>query len=103
VEVSLAGIRQGGEDELASALQALAEAIVNSTELAADQKNEAVQMLDAIATEASKPKEARRRAVIRPVLSALGEVVKVGASLATIWGRVGAVITALSRKLAVWP
>jgi hypothetical protein len=71
----------------------MTEAVIAS-ELGRDQKNEAVQMLDLIASEAARPKEQRRLAIVRPVIKAFAEVAKVGASLAALWDRLGPTVTA---------
>jgi hypothetical protein len=92
VQVSLAGIERGGNASLAAALKELTEAIINSTELQPAQKNDAVQMLDIVAADAARPPEERRPAAMRAVLSGVAEIVKVGASLATLWAHLGPTI-----------
>jgi len=93
VQVSLAGIQQGGSAALAAALKEITEAVINSAILQPSQKNDAVQRLETVAVEAVKPNDQRRTAVVRAVLVEFGEVVKVGASLCALWDRLGPTIT----------
>ena len=92
VQVSLAGIQQGGNAALAAALKEMTEAVVNSTELQPAQKNDAVQMLETVAADAARPKEQRRPAPMRAVLAGFAEAIKVGASLSALWERLGPTI-----------
>jgi hypothetical protein len=89
LQVSLAGIQQGGNAALAAALKEMTEAVINSTELEQAQKNDAVQMLEAVAADSARPEGERRPAVTRAVLAGFAEIVKVGASLATLWTHLG--------------
>jgi hypothetical protein len=86
VDVAIGAIQNGGDTALAAAIKELTEAIATSSELRDQQKNDALEMLDVVAAEATQPKEKRRTAVAKPVLGALAEIIKVGASLATLWG-----------------
>lgn len=93
VQVSLTGIQLGGNPALAAALKEMTEAVINSADLQPAQKNDAVQMLNTVATEAAKPADQRHTAVVRIVLAGFSETVKVGASLSALWDRLGPVIT----------
>jgi len=50
-------------------------------------------MLETVAAEAVRPKDQRRGAAMRVVLSSFAETIEVGASLTTLWERLGPTIT----------
>jgi hypothetical protein len=92
LEVNLATLQRRGDEQLASALRELSESIINSTELGSDRMSSAREMLETVATEAARPAEQRNGASMRAILKELAEVVKVSASLSTLWERLGPVI-----------
>src|ERR1035437_5587040 len=77
MQVSLAGIQQGGNAALAAALKEMTEAVINSAELQSSQKNDAVQMLETVAIEAAKPREQRHTAIVRAVLAGFSDIVTI--------------------------
>jgi hypothetical protein len=95
LQVSLAGIRQGGDEELARALKEMTEGVLKSSELLAAQKDEALELLETLASEAARPKPQRRSTAMRAVVSAFSEIAKTGASLSTLWAQHGSTIEAL--------
>jgi hypothetical protein len=76
VDQSISALVQSGEPELAEAIKALSEAILQSGDLTQNQKNELVESLSVISKEAATPKEARQNTV---ALSLLGKAMKVTA------------------------
>ena len=72
----------------------MTEAVINGAELQPDQKTEAMPMLEALAWEAVLPKEQRRVAVIRRLLSRFAKIMNVGAAGSTLWARLGPTIMA---------
>jgi len=85
-------IQNGGDAALAVAIKELTEAIASSAELRDQQKNDALQMIEVIAAEATQPKEKRRTAVVKSVLGTLADIITVGGCLAPLWARLGPVI-----------
>lgn len=78
--------------EVSSAIFKLANAIAGSSELPPEKKNEAMEILGVIASEATVPKEKRRDRVVRRLLSALPTVIQTVASLIQIWQSVEPII-----------
>ena len=76
VDQSISALVQSGEPELAEAIKALSEAILQSGDLTQNQKNEVVESLSVISKEAATPKEARQNTV---ALSLLEKAMKVTA------------------------
>lgn len=63
VDQSISVLQQTGEPEMAKAIKALSEAILQSGDLSPNQKNELVESLSVLAKEAATPKENRKNAV----------------------------------------
>jgi hypothetical protein len=82
------------DPELAQAIARLTEAIGNSTEAPAPAKAEMLEIVNAVATEATQPKEQRRRFVIGPLLTRLAELATVAEGVRSAWERFGPLITA---------
>jgi hypothetical protein len=94
VDLAISTIQSGGDNNLASAIRELTEAIAATRELDEEQRTQALQLVEVVAQEATKPKDARRSAVIKPILAGLAEAIKVGSSLSTLWARLEPVFTA---------
>ena len=76
VDQSISALVQSGEPALAEAIKSLSEAILQSSDLTRNQKNELVESLSVISKEAATPKEARQNTV---ALSLLEKAMKVTA------------------------
>lgn len=74
---------KSGHGSIADALKALSAAAVDSTELTIEQKNELVELFNAISTEALAPPDQRKGAVAKALLDRAGQVMCVAASLGT--------------------
>ena len=74
VDQSISALVQTGDAELARAVKALSEAILKSTDLSRNQKNELMESLSVISAEAAAPKERRRSAVARTLLESAVKV-----------------------------
>ena len=74
-------IGQQGNPQLAGALKALTEAVVASATLNTTAKQEAIEILSGIGTEATAPPAQRRGSVGRALLGRLKEVLSVSADL----------------------
>jgi hypothetical protein len=76
VDQSITALTQNGEPELAEAIKALSEAILQSGDLSRNQKNELIESLSAISREAATPASARQNTV---AVSLLDKAMKVTA------------------------
>ena len=74
-------IEKGGDKGLADALRELTEKTVRHASLSDAQRAEIVELLSALASEATQPKELRRKAVTAPLIARLREVLAVSADL----------------------
>ena len=98
-DVAIGAIKAAGENDLAGALKVLAEAIAESPDLQIKNKNDALEMLSAVATEASQPADQRRAATMRPVVNGLGEIIKLAPGVNIIWQKVVPLLDALFSQI----
>jgi len=85
VDSTLTVLRQEGNEELVSVLAQLSEAVIKSTQLANDRKNEALELLSSLSEEAVAPKERRKLAVVKAVLAELATLLGGVAAVTGIW------------------
>lgn len=86
--------QDAGAAGVSKAISELVNAIGASNELSPEKRNEAIEILSVIASEATAPKDKRRGAVIKPLLNSLGTIIQSAASLIQIWQSLGPVIAA---------
>jgi hypothetical protein len=81
VDTAISVIGQQGDPQLAGALKTLTDAVVASATLAATAKQEAIEILSTLGTEATAPPAQRRGGVARTLLTRLKELLSVSADL----------------------
>jgi hypothetical protein len=74
--------------EISAAISKMANAITQSTDLAPEKKNEAMEILGTVASETVQPKQKRRNIVVKTLLDALPTVIQTAASAMQIWQQV---------------
>lgn len=79
----------------AEAILELTQAVLASGGLQPMMKNEVLELLGGVATEATAPKESRRAAVGKALLSQLGTILTVVTDLAGLWDRVKPILYAI--------
>jgi hypothetical protein len=84
VDTAVSVIGQQGEPQLAEALKALTEAVVASTAMNAASRQETIEILSALGSEATLPQAQRRAGVARPLLRRLRELLSVAADLTPV-------------------
>jgi len=92
VDSTVSVLKTTGNAELAQAITQLSEAVIQSGEIVTDVKNQIIELLGAISSEAVAPKRKQRKAVVKAILSELSETLKTVASLASLWESVKAVL-----------
>jgi len=97
IDVSLSQISIAGDTALHDALAEFTQALIDSSELTSEAKNETLEMLAVIADEAAKPKEQRRRSVIKAVLPSIKTVVTTASSLVLLWDKLHPLLQTLVR------
>ncbi|UXA62957.1 hypothetical protein M0D48_08430 [Xanthomonas prunicola] len=68
VDQSITALVQTGEQEVAKALKALSEAVLQSQDLSNNQRKELIEILGLVAREAAGPAEARKNFAVAPLL-----------------------------------
>jgi hypothetical protein len=85
IDLALNNVRAGGEIALAGELQKLIQAVVDSKELALETRNETVDTLSYLATQAVLPKELRQKSLGQRMISNLERLFEDSANLTTIF------------------
>jgi hypothetical protein len=84
VDTAITVIGKQGNSQLAGALKTLTDAVVASTTLAAPSKQEAIEILSTLSTEATAPPAQRKGGVARALLVRLKELLSVSADLIAV-------------------
>jgi hypothetical protein len=92
VDAAITILKQSGEQSVATAIQKLTEAAISSKEASEEIKQQIVEILSVLATEAATPKEQRRSTIVRRLLVDLATIVNGVAALAQLWQLYGPVI-----------
>lgn len=85
IDVKITQLREAGSEQLATAIRDLTQAILATDEITATDKDEALQAIEVVATEARKPQNERKLGLVRPLLAALGTITAKSADLLQIW------------------
>ncbi len=80
--------------QLAAAIQQFTEAVANGVGVPSGQKAELLEIIDLVATEATQPKETRRKFAVGPLLTRLAELATVAEGIRQAWTSFGPTITA---------
>jgi hypothetical protein len=78
-----------GTKEISDALKQLTESIAATQDLASEEKNEAIEILSVVASEATAPKDKRKASVVKRLLAHLPTLIQTSAAVVEIWGTVG--------------
>lgn len=84
LDLAMTDISASGNPMLAGHLQALTQAVVNSPDIPDDQKNEAVEILSYLSSQAVLPKDQRKSSIGKTVLSKLETLLNTSASVTTL-------------------
>ena len=85
VDAAVSTLKQSGESDAAETFTKLTEAMARDSELTIEQKNQVVELLSVLSTEATAPKERRRGSAMLPLLERLSTLISGAASLAQLW------------------
>jgi hypothetical protein len=93
IDTALTVIKQSGETQLAAALKGLSEAIIASNEIQTETKNQMLEILSVLSTEATAPKERRHSTVVGALIAKFRELVGLTKDLSALWSQWGPIIT----------
>ena len=85
VDGAITVLRQHGEADVADTIARFTEAVVAERHLNADQKDEVLELLSVLATEATAPREQRRSSAMRAMIVPLATLVGGAAGLCQLW------------------
>lgn len=85
VDSTVTVLKTEGDSELAGAIAGLSEAVIKAGQLSTDQKNQVMELLNALSEEALVPKEKRKLSVVRALLSDLSKVLGNIVNIAELW------------------
>ncbi len=92
IAVAIGNTEKQGNTKLAATLKAFTDALTDEP-IADEQKREMSDQLATLSEELTKPREARRRAVIGPMLKGLSQAVSISAELASLWEKLQPLLT----------
>jgi hypothetical protein len=92
VDSAITVIANAGDQRAAGAIQKLTQAIISSSDLPPDKKNELIEMMNLVAAEAALPADKRRKRAIKPVLASIADGLKVSKGLVEIWDQASQLI-----------
>ena len=78
-------MRVAGQEELAKALQEFTQAVIDSHEMPADDKNSALEYLSFLASQSTLPTEERQPAVAKAVIPTLERTITRAGAIASLW------------------
>ena len=92
IAVAIGTSEKQGNTGLAAALKAFTDALANES-VPDERKREMSEQLATLSEELTKPKEARRRAVIGPMLEGLSKAVGISGGLLSLWEKLHPLLT----------
>ena len=92
IAVAIGTSEKQGNTHLSEALKAFTTALASAS-IPDVQKREMVEQLGSLSEELTKPKEIRRRAVIKPMLEGLAKAVTVSSGLIELWSKLEPLLT----------
>ena len=98
LDVAVGELNEVGRSEIATALKLLTESIVNNTELDEEERNEKLETLALVGSEATLPEVNRRKAPIRALFVDLATWASGVASMAQLWQQYGGYILKLFER-----
>ncbi len=85
VDVSITNLKQSGNDQLANALVILTDSVIASGDLQNRVKDELIEILSFISSEATAPPERQRKAIAKSVIKKFEDTINVSANISQLW------------------
>ena len=93
ISLNISSLQKSGDDRIAEAIKSLAEAIIQSEELAEEERSMVLDLLEELSKQAVyEPSERSKSVVIRTILSGIASTLGAAGSLAEVWSVWGPVI-----------
>jgi len=94
INAALSVISQQGQSEVAVAIREVSEALMRSSAIKDDQKQEALQVIADLAKQAEAKPEARSKGTVKALIAGFPAIVGVAADVTTLWDKYAPVIRA---------
>lgn len=95
VDSCISVLNSTGNQELSTAIVELTDEVIKSSKVNAQQKNEILELISGIASEAVVPKQTRRRSVLMSLIRSLATAIGTTDGLMTIWEKVRPIVEIL--------
>jgi hypothetical protein len=92
VDVSVTSLQQSGDSQLANAIKEIANAIVASNELQAETKNQLIEILSIVSSEATVPPERQRKGAVKVLIEQFKDILSISTQLTQLWSTWGPII-----------
>lgn len=94
LDTSIQVMHNRGDKELANAVRELTQAVLDNNELNDELKEEVVEQLEFLVTEALASKDKQRKGLIRKIINDISQSIATFGALLTIWNNVGPLLQA---------
>ena len=85
VDVAITNLKQSGNDQLANAINILTDSVIASNDLQNKIKDELIEILSFISSEATAPPERQRKAIAKSVIKKFEDTLSVSTQLTQLW------------------
>lgn len=85
VDASITNLKQGGKEQLANALVTITDSVIASSDLQDKIKDELIEILKYISSEATAPPGQQRKAIAKSVIKKFEDTISVSAKLTQLW------------------
>ena len=92
VDSAVSVLKNNNEQQLAQAISQLTEAVASDAQLRAEDKNELVECLSILSSEATLAKEERKTGAMKALIARAYQLIQVSNNLTQLWGVVGPII-----------
>lgn len=92
LDAAVSFLKEGKQEKLSQAIVDLTQAVLKNADLQNEMKNNLIELISAISTEAVKQKQSGQNFVGKALISILSETIKTSAALSQLWEKVGPII-----------
>jgi len=92
VDISVTSLTNGGQKELAEAIKLIIESVLSNQELEKKNRDEIIEILSILSSEATAPKEKRHNSSMSILVNRLSTLLSLATSLSSLWTQYGPAI-----------
>lgn len=87
IDIAMSHIKTSGNEKLVKALKEFTEAVIAETKLDAELKNQIIEQISFLASQAALPKEKQKSGIVKAVLLGIKHTVSTIVSLSSLWDK----------------